>query len=47
MQDGPGLIFRTPETIPSGLPVHQPRLVRATAESLAGYGTLVTDPDHH
>jgi ureidoglycolate lyase len=47
MQDGPGLTFRTPEVIPSGLPTHQPRLVRATAESLAGYGTIVTDPDHH
>ena len=47
MQDGPGLTFRTPEVIPTGLPVHQPRLVRATAESLAGHGTIVTDPDNH
>src|ERR1043166_8059552 len=47
MQDGPGLMFRTPEIVPAGLPVHQPRLVRATAESLKGYGTIVTDPDNH
>ena len=47
MQDGSGLVFRTPEVVPSGLPAHEPRLVRATAESLAGYGTIVTDPDNH
>ncbi len=47
MHDGTTLTFRTPETIPNGLPAHEPRLVRATAESLADYGTIVTDPDNH
>ena len=46
MQDGSGLVFRTPEVVPSGLPAYEPRLVRATAESLAGYGAIVTDPDN-
>ena len=47
MHDGTTLTFRTPETIPNGLPAHEPRLVRATAESFADYGTIVTDPDNH
>jgi ureidoglycolate lyase len=47
MHDGTTLTFRTPERIPNGLPAHEPRLVRATAESFADYGTIVTDPDNH
>jgi ureidoglycolate lyase len=47
MDDGTALTFRTPQTIPSDLPHHEPRLVRATAESFAGYGTIVNDPDNH
>src|SRR5471032_1274435 len=47
MHDGTALSFRTPEKIPSGLPAYEPRLIRATAETIAPYGTIVTDPDNH
>src|SRR5689334_872971 len=47
MHEDTALRFRTPETIPSDLPVHEPRLVRATAESFASYGAIVSDPDNH
>lgn len=39
--------YLTPATIPTGMPIIEPRLVRATPESLAGYGTIVTDPHSH
>jgi len=39
--------FRMPAALPVDLPVTEPRLVRASAEALTGYGTVVTDPNDH
>jgi ureidoglycolate lyase len=39
------LTYQKPE-IPSGVEVHQVPIVRATDESLKGYGCLVDDPDN-
>lgn len=39
--------YLEPGPLPSGLTHVEPRLVRATPESLAGYGSIVTDPHHH
>ncbi len=34
-------------SVPDELPVHVLPLIRATADTLRGYGTIVTDPDTH
>jgi ureidoglycolate lyase len=47
MNHAPASPYRTPSAIPAGLSVYEPRLVPASPEALEGYGTLVTDPDHH
>jgi ureidoglycolate lyase len=39
--------YRTPVAIPAGIPTIEPKVVTATSESLAGYGTIVTDPYNH
>lgn len=46
MTDAPRFDYLNPD-VPAGLPHVQMPLVRATAETMAGYGTLVTDPDTH
>ena len=47
MRDTEQAEIMAPATITPGLRAIDTPLIRATPESLAGYGQLVTDPDHH